>query len=93
MLNDQRERTNEHVPHPANQAATIPLDVQEQLDALQQVVQKIAENKSYHMEYDRRKGTPFITRISIAEIPSKMSVLTNYTEIEDHISQVNKFEM
>lgn len=67
MLNDRRERNDEHVPPPLNQSATIFLALQEQINAVHQAIQKMTGNKSSNMEYDHRKGTHFIARITATE--------------------------
>ncbi|XP_062086237.1 uncharacterized protein LOC133792352 [Humulus lupulus] len=62
---------------------------------MNQVVQQLVMNKTSHIDYDRRNGTPFINRIAMAEIPRKfkMAVLPNITGREDPISHANKFEI
>ncbi|XP_062089487.1 uncharacterized protein LOC133796021 [Humulus lupulus] len=48
-----------------------------------------------HIEYDRRKGTPFVNRNFVANILSKfkMPVLPNFTGGEDPVSHLNKFKI
>lgn len=62
---------------------------------MKQAVTRITGEKTSYMEHERRKGTPFISRIADAEIPRKfkMPVLTSYTGKEDLVSHINKFEI
>lgn len=95
VLNDQRERNDEHVRAPINRPEAIPTVVQEELQALKRKLETIIEDKPSYIEHERRKGTPFSPRIVAAKILSKfkMQVLPNYIDKEDPVSHVNKFEI
>ncbi|XP_062099125.1 uncharacterized protein LOC133805034 [Humulus lupulus] len=94
VLNDRRERHDEYAP-PASVAPAIPDVVQAQIDALNQAVQQLVGSRTSHIEYDQRRGTPFVQRIDVAETPNKfkMPVLLNFDGYGDPISHVNKFEI